>query len=110
MVFNHFVVVTVMNYYPRLHRGLFIFNHFVVLTQSTKVPSEDWDTICGKSFSKFFKIMIKHILTAFLIFGFFSTNAQDRQGLIHRAEARLKSLNLVDFQRLAFNFIRHCFH
>ena len=42
--------------------------------------------------------MIKHILTAFLIFGFFSTNAQDRQGLIHRAEARLKSLNLVDFQ------------
>ena len=41
--------------------------------------------------------MIKHLLTTFLIFGFFITNAQDRQGLIHRAEARLKSLDLVDF-------------
>jgi len=41
--------------------------------------------------------MIKHLLIAFLIFGFFITNAQDRQEIIQRAEARLKSLNLVDF-------------
>jgi len=41
--------------------------------------------------------MIKHLLTAFLIFGFFIANAQDRQELFLKAEARLKSLNLVDF-------------
>jgi len=40
--------------------------------------------------------MIKHLLIAFLIFGFFISNAQDRQELFLRAEARLKSLNLVD--------------
>jgi len=41
--------------------------------------------------------MIKHLLIAFLIFGFFISNAQDRQELFLRAEARLKSLNLIDF-------------
>ena len=43
--------------------------------------------------------MIKHLLIAFLIFGFFITNAQDRQEIIQRAEARLKALNLIDFPR-----------
>jgi hypothetical protein len=43
--------------------------------------------------------MIKHLLTAFLIFGFFISNAQDRQELFLRAEARLKVFESCGFSK-----------
>ena len=41
--------------------------------------------------------MIKHLLTAFLIFGFFIAYTQNHQGDFRTSEARFKSLDLVDF-------------